>query len=64
MKLKSFLYIIWSIIFVFEMAILANNPSFLSGVIIYTCSLFAALPIIGMAEEMNRYKKIKARMVR
>ena len=64
MKLKSFLFIIWGIIFVFEMAILMNNPSLLSGVVIYTCSLFAAVPLLGIANELHKYKKIKARTVR
>jgi hypothetical protein len=57
MKNRMILFIIWSIIFITEIEILIANPSELSGFIIFTCSLLAVLPMVGMAECLSKFKK-------
>jgi hypothetical protein len=61
MNKRLFLLIIWAAIFVIEIEILIANPSELSGLSIFICSLFAVIPLTGLVECLNKFKKNQKR---
>lgn len=61
MNKRMILFIIWSIVFITEIEILIANPSELSGLIIFICSLLAVIPMLGMAECLVKMKKKQRR---